>query len=78
MELVPLEPMFENNGIWYTLGNRSLNNLNIAGCLLTEQSLKLLYDTVNEQELSAIDFVAPPDVVIGLGLFRISSKVVQR
>ncbi len=69
VDLGPIEPMFENNGTWFTLGNRSLNNLNLSGCNLTDHGLKILYDTVQEQELSV---ECAPEA--GLGLIRISVK----
>jgi hypothetical protein len=44
--------MYENNSIWYLLGNRTLNSLNLQGCNISEVGLKLILDMVTEQEVS--------------------------
>ncbi|KAJ3225480.1 Leucine-rich repeat-containing protein 71 [Clydaea vesicula] len=58
-----MEPMFELNGQYFIIGNRSLNNLNLEKNNLRVNSLKLIMDVLKEQELSQ-----------EIGLFRISLK----
>ncbi|KAJ3320947.1 Leucine-rich repeat-containing protein 71 [Boothiomyces sp. JEL0866] len=60
------EPMFEVNNQWYILGNRTLNSLNLCSNGITDHGLKILYELVNEQEITseqALDGM--------LGLFRL-------
>ena len=66
-EVAAIEPMFESNGQWFIIGNRSINNLNLSGCNLTENSLKIINELVMELE-STTD--ATPDGC--LGLIRVS------
>ncbi|KAJ3231890.1 Leucine-rich repeat-containing protein 71 [Chytriomyces hyalinus] len=61
------EPVFENNGQWYVIGNRTLNNVNLRQNGITETSLKLLIDVLAEQDLS--DEATPEGM---LGLFRVA------
>ncbi|KAJ3109721.1 Leucine-rich repeat-containing protein 71 [Phlyctochytrium bullatum] len=64
---VAVEPMFEHNGQWFVLGNRTLSCLNLSYASITEVGLRLLLDAILEQDVSA-EFV--PE---GLsGLFRLS------
>ncbi|KAJ3293814.1 hypothetical protein HK104_004183 [Borealophlyctis nickersoniae] len=58
--------MFEHNGQWFILGNRSLNSLNLFHNGIREEGLKALYDAVAEQEASNEN--APEG---GVGIFRI-------
>ncbi|KAJ3251971.1 Leucine-rich repeat-containing protein 71 [Chytriomyces hyalinus] len=61
------EPVFENNGQWYVIGNRTLNNINMRQNGITETSLKLLIEVLAEQDLS--DEATPEGM---LGLFRVA------
>ncbi|KAI8921122.1 hypothetical protein DFJ77DRAFT_448680 [Powellomyces hirtus] len=61
------EPMFEHNGQWFVLGNRSLNNLNLYGNVIREEGLKALWDALQEQDLTAEH--APEGTI---GLFRLT------
>lgn len=49
--LANVEPMFEFAGQWYIIGNRTLNNLNLCGCGITEVGLRILLETIHDQEL---------------------------
>ncbi|KAJ3044315.1 Leucine-rich repeat-containing protein 71 [Rhizophlyctis rosea] len=62
-----VEPMFELNGQWYVLGNRTLNNLNLSRNGIREEGLKHLLDAVMEQE-AAMDNAGEGMV----GVFRIA------
>ncbi|KAJ3081034.1 hypothetical protein HK102_002623 [Quaeritorhiza haematococci] len=42
--------MFEHNGQWYILGNRTLNNLNLTRNGITIDGVKALLDALNEQD----------------------------
>ena len=55
--------MFEKDGVWFVIGNRTLNNLNLAGCNISENGLKLLAEVIHEQELSEN---TQPEGIIGL------------
>ncbi|KAI8902218.1 hypothetical protein BC833DRAFT_521338, partial [Globomyces pollinis-pini] len=61
-----IEPMFEVNGQWYILGNRTLNSLNLCANNITEVGLKYLLEVINEQEITSDQ---PMDGM--LGVFRI-------
>ncbi|KAI8616896.1 hypothetical protein BC830DRAFT_1115993 [Chytriomyces sp. MP71] len=57
------EPVFEHNGQLHLIGNRTLNNMNLRQCMLTESSLKSLADALSEQDLSV---EGNPEGVMGL------------
>ncbi|KAJ1340203.1 hypothetical protein BSLG_005196 [Batrachochytrium salamandrivorans] len=63
------EPMFESNGQWYILGNRTLNSLNISHNSIGELGLKALLDAVINQE--ATNDQSPEGM---LGIFRIAMQ----
>ncbi|KAJ3171946.1 hypothetical protein HK101_011199 [Irineochytrium annulatum] len=66
-EVTPVvEPMFERNGQWFVLGNRTLSSLNLAYNNIAEVGLKAFSDAVSEQEGSAEN--APEGMI---GLFRL-------
>jgi hypothetical protein len=65
-----LEPMFESNGIFYILGNRSLNSLNLCANGITDVGVKHLLDAINEQEQTAVEGADSK------GAFRISLQVI--
>ncbi|KAJ3328328.1 Leucine-rich repeat-containing protein 71 [Blyttiomyces sp. JEL0837] len=48
-----MEPMFEHNGQWFVLGNRTLNSINLSQNGISEDGLKSFLDAVTEQEKSA-------------------------
>ncbi|KAJ3054456.1 Leucine-rich repeat-containing protein 71 [Rhizophlyctis rosea] len=62
-----IEPMFELNGVWYVLGNRTLNNLNLSRNGIREEGVKALLDAVLDQ--AAADDNAGEGLV---GVFRIT------
>lgn len=62
--------MFELNGQWFVLGNRTLNNLNLSRNGIHEEGLKALMDAVLEQEASIDN--APEGMI---GIFRIALQV---
>ncbi|KAI9093064.1 hypothetical protein DFS34DRAFT_567948, partial [Phlyctochytrium arcticum] len=62
-----VEPMFEHNGQWFILGNRTLSNLNLYRNNIHEEGLKALYDAVFEQEATMEN--APEGVP---GVYRIT------
>ncbi|TPX71415.1 hypothetical protein SpCBS45565_g01052 [Spizellomyces sp. 'palustris'] len=62
-----VEPMFEHNGQWFVLGNRTLNNLNLFRNNIREEGLKALLDAVTDQEITTEN---TPDAPIGL--FRLT------
>jgi hypothetical protein len=65
-----MESMVEQNGQWYTLGNRTLNNLNLANNLLSDVCVQSFLDAVAEQDTYS------ESVTDGsIGLFRISLQV---
>ncbi|KAJ3208640.1 Leucine-rich repeat-containing protein 71 [Entophlyctis luteolus] len=61
------EPVFEHNGQFFLVGNRTLNNLNLRQNGITEIGAKALIDILADQELSVE--VTPEGA---LGLFRVS------
>jgi hypothetical protein len=67
-----LEAMFEVNGQWYILGNRSLCNLDLSSNDISEVGLKYLLEAVTIQE-STVEHAQNSDV--GLGIYRISLHV---
>ncbi|KAJ3109206.1 Leucine-rich repeat-containing protein 71 [Phlyctochytrium planicorne] len=62
-----VEPMFEHNGQWFVLGNRTLSSLNLSHADIGESGLKSLVDAVIEQEMSADN--TPEGLT---GIFRIT------
>ncbi|KAI8846197.1 hypothetical protein BC829DRAFT_445476 [Chytridium lagenaria] len=62
-----VEPMFEHNGQWFVLGNRTLTTLNLSHTDLTELGLKSLLEALQEQEVSSEN---TPEGLIGL--FRLT------
>ena len=67
---IGIEPMFELNGVWYVLGNRTLNNLNLSRNGIREEGVKALLDAVLDQ--AAADDNAGEGLV---GVFRITVQV---
>jgi hypothetical protein len=66
--------MFEHNGQWFVLGNRSLNSLNLRQNGITEDGIKALLDSVTGQETSVEN--AHEGMI---GLFRLNLQVrIQR
>jgi hypothetical protein len=65
-------PIFEVNGQWYMVGNRTLNSLNVSSNGITDGGLKALIDVVMEQEAAADQ--APEGL---LGLFRVILHVTK-
>jgi hypothetical protein len=59
------EPMFESNGVYYILGNRTLNCLNLCSNKISDTGIKYLLDAATEQELTSTDGA---DLI---GIFRI-------
>ncbi|KAJ3161656.1 Leucine-rich repeat-containing protein 71 [Geranomyces michiganensis] len=47
------EPMFEHNGQWFILGNRTLNNLNLYNSGIRDEGLKALWEALQQQEATA-------------------------
>ncbi|KAJ3415969.1 hypothetical protein HDV05_003566 [Chytridiales sp. JEL 0842] len=66
-----IEPMFEHNGQWFVLGNRSINSLNLRQNGITEDGIKAFLDAVTEQESSAENAAHEGTV----GLFRLNLQV---
>ncbi|KAJ3140902.1 hypothetical protein HK100_008441 [Physocladia obscura] len=64
------EPLFEHNGQYFLIGNRTLNNLNLRQNGITETGVRLLLDMISEQELSAEN---TPEGMSGI--FRIALHV---
>ncbi|KAI9206984.1 uncharacterized protein BJ171DRAFT_495373 [Polychytrium aggregatum] len=62
-----IEPMFEVNGQWFILGNRTLNNLNLSRNSITAAGLKAILDAVVEQESTAENMTEGI-----IGVFRVS------
>ncbi|KAL5040679.1 hypothetical protein RTP6_007665 [Batrachochytrium dendrobatidis] len=62
-----VEPMFEFNGQWYLLGNRTLNSLNLSHNGIGMLGLKALSDAIIEQETTNDQ---SPDGL--LGVFRLN------
>ena len=60
-----VEPMYEINGEWYLLGNRTLNNFDLSLNGITEAGLKALLDAVTVQE-STNDQALISDGYVGL------------
>ncbi|KAJ1553807.1 Leucine-rich repeat-containing protein 71 [Nowakowskiella sp. JEL0078] len=65
----PVEPMYESNGQWFVLGNRTLNNLDISFNCVSEVGMKALSEAVLEQESSSE--YTPENL---LGILRISTQ----
>ncbi|KAJ3011961.1 Leucine-rich repeat-containing protein 71 [Thoreauomyces humboldtii] len=61
------EPMFEHQGQWYVLGNRTLTSLNLYGNGIREDGMKNLWEALQEQEATADH--APEGCI---GLFRLT------
>ncbi|KAI9001979.1 hypothetical protein BC832DRAFT_128453 [Gaertneriomyces semiglobifer] len=65
-----LDSMFEYNGQWFALGNRTLNSLNLFRNGIHEDGVRSLFEAVQEQEATTEH---APDG--SLGLFRLPLQV---
>jgi hypothetical protein len=64
--------MYEINGQWSVLGNRTLNNLDVSMNGITEVGVRSLHDAVVEQEMAN----EQPSVSDGnTGIYRINLQV---
>ncbi len=67
------EPIYEINGQWYTLGNRTLNNLDFSMNEVTDIGLNYLYDAICVQE-STNEIASSADGLYGI--YRLSLVVI--
>ena len=57
--------MYEINGQWYILGNRSINSLDLSSNEITETGLNALFEAISIQEITN-EVASSSDGLIGL------------
>ena len=67
------EQIYEINGQWYTLGNRTINNLDVSMNEVTDIGLNYLYDAICIQE-SSNEIASSADGLYGI--YRLSLLVI--
>lgn len=70
------ESIFEQNGVWYFKGNKTLCNLNLSKNSITDDGVQWLLDAVVGQETTSSTPSVGTDPVIPPAMFQISLSVI--